>query len=212
MSRADAEVLWEVACGLARTAAEVSRAPALPPLLFFTDPVRTPRPWETAARLPRGAGVVYRHFGAPDASATAVRLRELTRPRGVRLLIGLDDELAADVGADGVHLPERALHRAAALAARRPGWLITGAAHGAEALAPIPGLQASVLSPVFPAGGASADRTALGAAQFRAFVAGAARPVWALGGITAANAGELVGTGACGLAAVGSIAAAFGPG
>lgn len=211
MSRADAEILWQVASGLARTAAEVSRAPGpgLPPLLFFTDPERTPRPWEAAARLPAGAGVVYRHFGAAGARRTAQRLREVTASRGVRLLIGLDAGLAEAVGADGVHLPETALDRAAALAETHPHWLITGAAHGAEALVPSPGLHASVLSPVFPAGGASARRPALGPARFRALVLQAARPVYALGGITAENAREMLGSGACGLAGVGSIRAAF---
>ena len=213
MSRADAEILWEVASDLARTAAEVSRAagPDLPPLLFFTDPERTPRPWETAAGLPTGAGVVYRHFGAARARQTAQRLREVTASRGVRLLIGLDDELAREIGADGVHLPEHALGRAGALAERHPGWLITGAAHGPGALGPIAGLHASILSPVFPAGGASAVRRVLGPARFRDLVGRAARPVYALGGVTAGNAPELLESRACGLAGVGSVAAAFGP-
>ncbi len=215
MSQADAEILWEVASGLARTAAEVSRAPGkaaqdLPPLLFFTDPGRTPRPWETAGRLPAGAAVVYRHFGAADAARTARRLRDVTRARGVRLLIGLDAELAAEVDADGVHLPERALDRAAGLAAAHPDWLITGAAHGPEALARAAGLHAAVLSPVFPAGGVSAARSPLGVDRFRTLVATTARPIYALGGITAANARELAGSGACGLTGTGSIAAAFG--
>ncbi|SFS33835.1 thiamine phosphate synthase [Brevundimonas viscosa] len=215
MSRTDAEILWEVACGLARTAAEVSRAPAprrgLPPLLFFTDPARTPRPWETAARLPAGAGLVFRHFGAPDASATARRLRDATAAAGVRLLIGLDAGLAAEVGADGVHLPERALGQAQGLAAAHPGWLVTGAVHGADGIARGGNLHAMVLSPVFVAGGASAARPALRPAGFRALAVSAARPVYALGGITARNAPALIGCGACGLAGVEAIQAAFGP-
>ena len=213
MSRSDAEILWEVARVLARDAAKVSRAAGatpLPPLLFFTDPARTPRPWEVAERLPSGAGVVFRHFGAPDAADTARRLREVTAARGVRLLIGLDSGLAEGVGADGVHLPERALDRAPALAAGRPDWLFTGAAHGVEALS-APGLDAFVLSPVFPAGGASAVRPALGLERFGERVRAAAAPVYALGGIDSDNARSLIGSGACGLAGVSSIQAAFGP-
>ena len=214
MSRTNAEILWEVACGLARTAAGVSRrpgaAPALPPLLFFTDPARTPRPWETAARLPAGAGVVFRHFGAAGALAGAWRLREATAAAGVRLLVGLDAELAAEVGADGVHLPERALRQAEGLAAARPDWLVTGAVHSADAVARAGQVHAMVLSPVFPAGGASAARPALGPAGFKALAAAAARPVYALGGITARNAPDLTGCGACGLAGVEAIQKAFG--
>lgn len=218
MNRSDAEILWEVASGLAREAAKVSRdegrpGPGLPPLLFFTDPDRTPRPWETAARLPVGAGVVFRSFGAADARETAMRLREATRRRDGLLLIGLDAELAEAVEADGVHLPDRALDRAPALAAARPDWRITGAAHAAERLAEWgSSLDAVVLSPVFPAGGASGERPPLGVDAFRAAVAGAACPVYALGGIDAANARKLRGSGACGLAGIGAIQAAFGPG
>lgn len=215
MNRADAEILWEVASVLARDAAKVSGArrragPDLPPLLFFTDPDRTPRPWETAAGLPVGSGVVFRHFGRPDARQTAQRLREATLERGVRLLIGLDAELAETVGADGVHLPERALDQAERLIAARPDWIITGAAHS-RAVLETPGLDAFIVSPVFPAGGASADRPALGLQTFGEWVEAAPCPIYALGGIDSGNAQGLIGSGACGIAGVSAIRSAFGP-
>jgi len=210
--RPDAEILWVVASGLARAAAEVSRPQrALPPLLFFTDPERTQRPWETAAALPAGSGMVFRHFGGPDAAGAARRLREVTAASEVRLLIGLDADLAEAVGADGVHLPERALGAAADLRVRQPGWLLTGAAHSAQALGDATVLDAAIVSPVFPAGGSSAARPALGVDRFAKMVRSAPCPVYALGGIHAGNARELVGSGACGLAGVEAIRAAFGP-
>ena len=212
MTRAGA-VLWRTAQGLARSAAAVSPAAAgLPPLLFFTDPVRTPEPWRTSAALPAGAAVVYRPFGAPDAGDIAARLRVVTRDRGVRLLIGLDARLAEHSGADGVHLPERAAAEAGGLRARRPDWLVTVAAHSAEALASAAahGASAAVLSPVFTPGGTSSG-PALGVEAFGRMVAGARLPVYALGGVTADSARRLAATGACGLAAVDWIVAAFGP-
>lgn len=207
--------MWEVASVLAREAAAVSRAsgrpaPNLPPLLFFTDPRRTPRPWEAAERLPAGSGVVFRTFGAADARETGLRLREATRRRDGLLLVGLDAELAAALEADGVHLPERALAEASMLAAARPDWRITGAAHSAEALARTKGLDAAVLSPVFPAGGASAGRPSLGIQGFSDLVRGAPVPVYALGGVDSGNARALIGSGACGLAGVSAIQEAFG--
>lgn len=208
MNRSDAETLWEVARVLAREAAKVSRGPALPPLLFFTDPVRTPRPWETAARLPAGAAAVFRHFGRSDARETAMRLREVTAEHGVRLLIGLDAELAGTVGADGVHLPERALDQARALSEAHPDWLITGAAHAGSAL-DLPHLHARVLSPVFEAGGASSATPPLGLAAFSALTAAAACPVYALGGVDMKNARSLIGSGACGIAGVSAIQSGF---
>ncbi len=215
MNRADAKILWEAASVLARDAAKVSRArgPAgsdLPPLLFFIDPERTPRPWETAARLPKGCGVVFRHFGRADALETAHRLRDATLERGGRLLIGLDAALAEAVGADGVHLPERALDQAERLIAARPDWIITGAAHS-RAVLETPGLDACIVSPVFPAGGTSADRPALGLQTFGDWVATAPCPIYALGGIDSSNAQGLIGSGACGIAGVSAIRSAFGP-
>lgn len=199
----EARILWDAARGLAREAASVR-----PPLLFFTDPERTPEPWRTAERLPAGAGVVYRHFGAGDAEPVARRLKAISRERGLVLLIGLDVELAEAVGADGVHLPQRDLAQAAALRARRPDWLLTGAVHSAEG--PFPdALDAVVLSPIFPAGGASAIKPALGVDALKAVAR--RRPVYALGGVNAATVGGLTGSGACGIAGVDAIQAAFAP-
>ncbi|MNQ69558.1 Thiamine-phosphate synthase [compost metagenome] len=210
----DARTLWETATALARTAAAVSpphrpESRPLPPLLFFTDPARTPRPWETAARLPAGAGVVFRHFGAADALETGLRLRAATKTSGVRLLVGLDADLAERIEADGVHLPERALSAAYALSGRRPDWLLTGAAHSSEMAERARDLDALVASPVFPAGGASANKPALGIDGFRALAALAPCPVYALGGVSAAKAADLLGTGACGIAGVDAVQAAF---
>ncbi len=204
--------LWETAKALNRLAARVSpRATDLPPLMFFTDPARTPRPWEIAGRLPSGAAVVHRGFGRPEAADEAARLREATRAGGVRLLIGLDLKLALSVGADGLHLPERALDRAAA--ARSEGVrLVTGAAHSAEALARAAraGVDAVVISPVFDTRSDSGG-TALGPDGVRRLAEQTALPAYALGGIMAANADDLTDSGVCGLCAIDGIIQAFGP-
>jgi thiamine-phosphate pyrophosphorylase len=73
------------------------------------------------------------------------------------------------------------------------------------------GLDALILSPVFQAGGASSDRPTLGFKTFTDQVRAASCPVFALGGIDAGNAHNLIGSGACGLAGVAAIQAAFGP-
>jgi thiamine-phosphate pyrophosphorylase len=206
----DARTLWQTATALARAAAAVSppKRP-LPPLLFFTDPTRTPRPWETAARLTAGAGVVFRHFGGADALEIGLRLRATTRDAGVRLLVGLDADLAERIEADGLHLPERALSAAYALSGRRPDWLLTGAAHSLETVKGARDLDALVLSPVFPAGGASASKPALGIEGFKALASAAPCPAYALGGISAPKAEALMGSGACGIAGVDAVQTAF---
>lgn len=215
MDRSDADTLWRIAGCLARDAAKVSRAtgaprPNLPPLLFFTDPHRTPEPWRVAERLPVGSGVVFRHFGAPDALQTAQRLRDATRRRDGLLLIGRDAELAEAVAADGVHLPEALIARAPDLAAAHPGWTLTAAFHAVAPLPDLTGLDALVVSPVFPAGGASGEKPPLGLDRLAVITRTSLLPIYALGGIHASNAPDLIGSGACGIAAVGSLQAAFG--
>lgn len=201
--------LWANAQALARAAAAVrgGTPSRVPPLMFFTDPVRTARPWETAARMPHGSGVVYRAFGADDARDTADRLRAVTAARGIALLIGMDSALAEAVGADGLHLPERALSAGYALSGRRPDWILTGAVHSVEAALAARDLDAVVLSPIYPAGGASSTRAALGIDALSRVAR--IRPVIALGGITAGNVADLQNTGASGVAAVSGIADAF---
>lgn len=218
----DARRLWETAqrmkaSALSRVTADVRasgawRKAALPPLLVFTDPRRLSRPWEVAACLPAGAGLVYRAFGAPDAIEVAMHLREITQERGVVLLIGRDADLADRVGADGVHLPERALSAAYALGGRRPHWLLTGAVHSIDAAAQARDLDAVVLSPIFRAGGESAAKPALGLPNLVTACRGTGTPVYALGGIDADRAESLSNSGAWGIAGVEAFARAFSPG
>lgn len=154
-----------------------------------------------AARLPKGAAVVYRAFGAADAEATATALRRLTRARGLCLLVGADDALAARVKADGVHLPERLAHRARRVKLSRPGWLVSVAAHGVPAIRRGRHADAVVISAVFASRSPSAGPP-LGPLRFALLARASRAPVIALGGVNTKSAPRLLGTGAAGLAAV----------
>jgi thiamine-phosphate pyrophosphorylase len=185
----------------ARLNREAGRPP-LPSLFFLTDPARTPDPAEIVRRLPRGAAVIYRHFGAPGREAEAERLARLCRGRGLHLLISADPRLARKVGAAGVHWPERRLPL------RRSGFrLETAAAHSRRALvrAAAAGMDAALLGPVFPSNSASALRL-LGPCRAGALARGAMLPAIALGGVSLRNARRLLGLGFAGLAAIEALA------
>ena len=201
------EALWRTARTLSRRAAPAKGASALPPLFFVTDPARTPEPEQVAERLPAGCGIIFRGFGRAEARSTAERLARISHRKGLTLLIGADEHLAARVGASGVHLPERRLHEAPGLRRRRPGWLITGAAHSESALIAGDrlGLDAALLSAVFESRSPSAGRP-LGVVRFSALARRASLPVYALGGVNACTARRLLGSGAAGLAAVEGLA------
>ena len=192
---------------LSRTAARLRpwlvRGQPLPNLLFFTDPVRTLDPESIAERLPPGAAVVFRAFGAPDAEARGLKLREITQRRGLPLLVGADADLAVAVGADGLHLPERLAGDLPAIRARHPDWLITLAAHDQAAAARGGGIGADalVVSPVFPSASPSAGAP-LGLEGLKRIVEAVQTPVYALGGVRAATVEQLLDSGIVGIAAV----------
>lgn len=170
--------------------------------MLFTDPVRTPEPEAIAAHLPPGAAIVYRHFGAADAEDRARRLLAIARSRGLKLLIGADAALAARIGAEGVHLPERLAHRARRLKQAHPRWIVTSAAHSLAA-ARRGAADAVVISVAFPSKSASAAGVrALGPVRLAALVRAAGRPAYALGGVDNKKARRLVDAGLVGLAAV----------
>ncbi len=177
---------------------------ALPPLFFVTDPARIRHPEDIVAHLPQGCGVIYRHFGEAHARERALLLRRISRERGLTFLIGEDDVLAAEVGADGVHLREHSLERADAIA--RPDWILTAACHNGEALKRAEAqksLSAVFVSPVFASASASAQSVVpLGAKGAMALASTATLPVFALGGITCDTIEHLHDCGLRGVAAV----------
>lgn len=171
----------------------------LPPAFFLTDPVRTPEPLRVIAGLPAGWGVIYRHFGHPDREEIARQLLKLCRARKILLLIGADAELAAWIGADGVHWPKR-------LAGASRKWrgrfkLQTVSGHSGDN----PGqfrsfpVNAILFSTVFGSRSASAGRP-IGALRFRQIVPSLPFPVYALGGVNPDNGLQIADS--AGLAAI----------
>ncbi len=184
-----------------------ARGRALPNLLFFTDPERVSNPEAVAERLPRGAGIVFRAFGAADAVEQGRRLRAIADERGLLLLVGAHANLAEGIRADGLHMPERLAASVPRLRAEHPHYLITVAAHDTLAVqaAERAGADAVVVSPVFPSNSPSAGEP-LSVEGLRDLVAATALPVYALGGVRARTVTQLIGSGIVGIAAVEALA------
>lgn len=159
----------------------------LPPALFVTDPARTPEPERIAAGLPRGWGVVYRHFGAPDREAVAASLANLCRAQGLMLLIAADPALAIKVEADGVHWPFRMRGQMRRWSGRFRVQTMSAHSAGELRLAARYPVDAILVSAVFPSRSASAGK-AMGALKFRKLARETGLPVYALGGVTANTA------------------------
>lgn len=170
---------------------------AIPGIWLFTDERlggadRRDPLWRALARLPRGAGIVLRHYGWPEPARRRLlaALLPLARRRGW-LLVG--SGLAAP---DGVHRPRHDRR------ARGRG-LVTASAHGRRELleAFAAGADLVFLSPVFPTASHPGAAT-LGPVRFGLAAQAAPGPVIALGGMDARRARRLAPLGAAGYAAI----------
>jgi thiamine-phosphate pyrophosphorylase len=214
--------------------AERHRTTHLPALLLLSDEKRLPDPLAALDRLPRGAGLVFRHYGAlggagrqnqrpgayaaagsfvsgafaPGREALARALVVKARARGIRVLVAGDARMAARVGAAGLHLPEARLGTPLALGPmrRRKSTIVTIAAHSLRTVfrAARLGADAAVLGPVFPTA-SHPGATPLGPLRFARFCRKSPIPVYAIGGIGPETALRLKDSGAIGFAGIGAI-------
>lgn len=149
--------------------------------------------WRAIGRLPRGAGIVFRHYGWPPEQRR--QLLEAIIPIARRRHLFL---VGSRIGGapDGVHRP-RSDRRA-----KGPG-LRTASAHGQRDLAEAfrAGADIVFLSPLFPTK-SHAGAPVLGPVRFGLMARGAGGPVLALGGMTAQRARRLRPLGAAGFGAI----------
>lgn len=178
---------------------------SLPRLILMTDEKRLSDPLPAVRALPSGSAVILRHYGDLGRADIAARLVDEARGRRIRVLIAGDARLALRIGADGLHLPEAMVRNGGGAWRkwRKPGWLVTAAAHSPEALfrAWRSGIDAALLAPVFPTASHPKARP-LGALRFASWCRTAPLAVYALGGVTPANVQRLKGCGAKGVAGI----------
>ncbi len=163
------------------------RQPALPQVWLISDARNDAVLERTLARLPRGSGLVFRHYHLPPAERRQrfARLKRLARSHGHMVALSASPATARRRGADAAYGPARLLTGGPALPR-----LVTvhslrelAAAHSARA-------DAVLLSPVYPTRSHPGAAT-LGPLRFRLIAAHAKVPVIALGGMTRRSADRL---------------------
>ena len=151
----------------------------LPTAWLFTDERLGDGLWAALARLPRGGGVVFRHYGLPagERRALLARVRAAARARRLLLVIAGGGGRASD-----------ARHIGRAVNGRCYAGLTTAAAHERAELvaAHRRGAALAFVSPVY-ATRSHPGAAPLGTLRFRLLVRGAKLPVAALGGMNAAR-------------------------
>lgn len=151
--------------------------------------------------------MIYRHFGAANRLTVGASLARACRLRGLIFLVSADPTLASAIGADGVHWPEARLR---GVRKRRPHFIETASAHTRAGIARAHalGLDAAILSTVFPSRSPSASR-AIGPLRFRLIAHNAPLPVYALGGVNERNAAHAMAH-AAGWAAIDAVMSGWG--
>ncbi len=129
-------------------------------------------------------------------------LRALAREHGAHFVVNGDLEAAAQLGADGVHLPARGRTAAAARGVGSAGM----SAHDEAEIAAAAGADWILLAPIFPTR-SKPGAAALGLARFAALAALAPAPVLALGGVDRTNFASCFDSGASGIAMISALLA-----
>lgn len=177
-----------------------SRQP-LPRLWLMTDQRMGDALWTALDRLPRGSGVIFRHYATRDRRALFERVRAVVRKRRLVLVLAGTPRQAVAWRADGAH--GRSPHRRAA----RP-LLRTAPAHDAREMATARA-HAVLLSPLF-ATRSHPEARPLGPLRFAILARRAALPVIALGGMDAPRFRRLAPLGAYGWAGIDALTAQTG--
>lgn len=172
---------------------------APPRIWLLTDARQGAALWPALAALPRGAGVVVRHYEFDRAARAELiaRVRRIARRRGLVLAVAGEARAALRAGAEAVYQPRRPAPPQA-----RP-LLRLASAHGRAELVAAARARADLvlLSPAFPTRSHPGART-LGPRRFGLLARESAVKVIALGGMTPARARRLAPLGAYGWAAI----------
>jgi thiamine-phosphate pyrophosphorylase len=184
-------------------------------LLVITDRHQARHPLEAvAAAVGRGGGrwLLFRDkdLGPRERRDLALRLARIAAEQGFAFSVSADIELAAAVGATGVHL--QAAAQVAAARERLADAIIGVSAHSLAdvAAAAVAGADYVTLSPIFLTESKPGYGPALGIESLRT-AAAIGIPVLALAGVTAATAGVCLAAGASGVAVMGEVMRAQDP-
>ena len=188
-------------------------------LYLVTDaPERYPQPMleSVAAAIAGGATLVQYRDTASDKRLLYERaraLRELTRARGVPLIVNNDLELALAVDAEGAHVGQQDLPTEAARHVLGRGRILglSVANRGEFAAADESHIDYFGVGPVFATGSKADAAPATGLDRLTEIAARSTRPVVAIGGITVDRAARVFACGVAGIAVIAALSQAADP-
>jgi len=180
-----------------------------PPLFLMTDAKRLLDPSRYIALLPKGSGIIVRHFQDAEKIKLIKKIKPLCQKHQIKLYVSDAVHMALTHQLDGVHFSEQAVKKIAGcgfLRRVKPKLLYSAACHSARAAqaAKRVGLDIIFISPVFPTQ-SHPGAASLGAWQFHRLSRTTPLKPYGLGGINAKTAQRLITSKACGFAGIGSL-------
>lgn len=177
-----------------------------PPWLMLVVDLDRPLPWPSIVVRAVAGGVNLVQVRTRKQSGQVLfrhaRLLRNLLPAGIPLLVNTRGDVARISGADGVHLPEEDLP-ARDIRPAFPDLLVSKSVHGLPLPDDTPDFW--LFGNVF-ATSSHPDRPPRGTSMLQEVVSAASSPVVAIGGVTPENAGEVMQTGAVGIAVISAIA------
>lgn len=148
----------------------------------MTDERMGDRLWDAIARLPNGAGIVFRHYSLPAEAraAMAARVAGIAERREITLAVARDGDLAERVGAKLVHNP----------AVGDPGLPFSVSVHSMKEVNSAKGAALAFVSPVFVTS-SHPGQVSLGPKRAGEIARATGVPAIALGGVDAQKFAQL---------------------
>ena len=186
-----------------------------PPLLLITDRKQALLPLHEIVRQALEAGCRWillreKDLDSETLAAFGRPLAKAAHEAGAKFLVSADVEAAAELQADGVHLPRRRAFADAVNQVRErlgPNAIVGVSTHNPAEIREANELAVDymTLSPVYPSLSKQGYGSGLGAETLRQYCSLAKKPVIGLGGITSENLGDALTGGLSGVAVLGAV-------
>ena len=166
----------------------------LPSVIMITDHKAVPHPEEVIAQLPPHSYVIFRDYDIKNRAEIAAYIQKICKKNNLLFGIANDENLARNLKADGLHLPE---YRLSEIPRLKNEFFISVSCHSEASLKEAHFLFPDIafLSPVFATSSHpesfNDSSLTIGAKKFDQICKGIKLPLYALGGLNEDNISEI---------------------